>query len=82
MDLQLEWWLAPGSKAALEKEREAKEKGKSEVGSGKTSLKACFWSVVIQRRPPFGQTSSSTFTMTYSLKEKKQKSTLLFSRSC
>ncbi|CAG0902129.1 unnamed protein product [Darwinula stevensoni] len=76
MDLQLEWWLAPGSKAALEKEREAKEKGKSEVGSGKSSLKAGFWSVIIQRRPPFGQTSSSTFTMTYSLKEKKQKNVI------
>ena len=44
-------------------------------GSGKCSLRAGFRSLVIQRRPPLGETTSTHhFTMTYSLKEKKQKS--------
>jgi hypothetical protein len=59
-------------------ERGGADKGSK--GSGKCSLRAGFRSLVIQRRPALGETTSTHhFTMTYSLKEKKQKSKLVLS---
>ncbi|CAG0912965.1 unnamed protein product [Notodromas monacha] len=50
---------------------------KSAKGGGKCSLRASFRSLIIQRQPALGETSGSHhFTMTYSLKEKKQKNVI------
>jgi hypothetical protein len=69
MELQLDYWLVPG------KASEAPAVGKSSKGdTTKSTLKTTFRSLQIQRLPLFGEQPTQHFLMSYSTKEKKQKS--------
>ena len=69
MELQLDYWLVPG------KMSEASAVGKSSKGdTTKSTLKTTFRSLQIQRLPLAGEQPTQHFLMSYSTKEKKQKS--------
>jgi hypothetical protein len=69
MELQLDYWLIPG------KASEAPVVGKSGKGdTTKSTLKTTFRSLQIQRLPLAGEHPTQHFLMSYSTKEKKQKS--------
>jgi hypothetical protein len=69
MELQLDYWLIPG------KANEMPAVGKSSKGdTTKSTLKTTFRSLQIQRLPLAGEQPTQHFLMSYSTKEKKQKS--------
>jgi hypothetical protein len=69
MELQLDYWLIPG------KASETPAVGKSSKGdTTKSTLKTTFRSLQIQRLPLPGEQPTQHFLMSYSTKEKKQKS--------
>jgi hypothetical protein len=69
MELQLDYWLIPG------KASETAVVSKSGKGdTTKSTLKTTFRSLQIQRLPFAGEHPTQHFLMSYSTKEKKQKS--------
>lgn len=72
LELQLDYWLLPGSDSGGG--GQTKNKGEST----KSTLKSTFRSLQIARLSLSGEQPSPNFTISYTTKEKKQKSMFLF----